>query len=126
MDVSVTCLYRNITTTVPAPQWYLDDERIGLDSLQLTEYNDTVWQMVYDYSALSPGEHVFHGKIWGAQAETDRVCCGPQPEVFLNLTVAAGKLSIPPDYSYAEPKIDLMQELRLALVYAYPILWLGT
>ena len=111
MDVSVTCLYRN-TTTVLAPKWYLDDVRIGLDSLQLTEYNDTVWQMVYDYSGISPGEHVFHGKIGGAQAETD--CCGPQPEVFLNLTVAAGKLSIPPDYSYAESKECYVSNARIA------------
>ena len=82
---------------MPAPKWYIDDERIGLDSLQLTEYNDTVWQMVYDYSALSPGEYVFHGEIDGAQGGTARICCGPQPEVFLNLTVAAGRLSTPPD-----------------------------
>ena len=92
----MTCLYRN-TSTVPAPQWYLDEERISLDSLHLTEHNDTVWQMVYDYSALSPGEYVFHGIIEGAQSSTTQICCGPLPEVFLNLTVAAGKLSTPPD-----------------------------
>ena len=92
----MTCLYRN-TSVVLAPQWYIDDERIGLDSLQLTRYNDTVWQMVYNYSALSPGEHVFHGTIKGAQSVTLKNCCGPQPDVLLNLTVAAGKLSIPPD-----------------------------
>ena len=93
-DVEVTCLYRN-TTNVLAPKWYLDDERIQARSLQLTEYNDTVWQMVYDYSALSPGEYVFHGNISGKAGNTVRQCCGPQPEVFLNLTVAAGKLSSP-------------------------------
>ena len=92
----MTCLYRN-TSTVLTPQWYLDEQRIQAPSLQLTEYNDTVWQMVYDYSALSPGEHVFNGTIEGAQSPILQDCCGPQPEVFLNLTVAAGKLSIPPD-----------------------------
>ena len=97
-DVEVTCLYRNISTgqaAVLAPKWYLDDERIQAPSLQLTEYNDTVWQMVYNYSALSPGEYVFYGNISGKAGNTVRKCCGPQPEVFLNLTVAAGKLSSP-------------------------------
>ena len=82
---------------MPTPQWYLDDERIQAPSLQLTEYNDTVWQMVYDYSALSPGEYVFHGEIRVAQSGILKACCGPQPDVFLNLTVAAGKPSTPPD-----------------------------
>ena len=96
----MTCLYRNNTITLPAPKWYIDDERISLDSLQLTRYNDTVWQMVYNYSALSPGEYVFHGIIEKLQSQILRVCCGPWPEVFLNLTVAAGKLSIFPDYMH--------------------------
>ena len=94
----MTCLYRNNTITLPAPKWYIDDERISLDSLQLTRYNDTVWQMVYNYSALSPGEYVFHGRIGVEISDILKACCGPLPEVFLNLTVAAGKLSIPPDY----------------------------
>ena len=92
----MTCLYRD-TTDVPPPKWYIDDEHIGLDSLHLTRCNDTVWQMVYNYSGISPGEHVFRGKIEKAPSQILRDCCGPQPEVFLNLTVAAGKLSIPPD-----------------------------
>ena len=89
----MTCLYRD-TTAVPPPKWYIDDEHIGLDSLQLTRCNDTVWQMVYNYSTLSPGEYVFHGKIELEQSKIIRDCCGPQPVVFLNLTVAAGKLSL--------------------------------
>ena len=77
--------------------WYLDKEHISLDSLQLTRYNDTVWQMVYNYSALSSGEYVFHGRIGVAPSVLVQACYGPQPDVFLNLTVAAGELSTPLD-----------------------------
>ena len=76
---------------VPVPQWHLDDERIFDGYMQLNKYNATVWQMVYNYSSLSPGEYVFRGEIKGAQSHTAQLCCGPQPEVILNLSVAAGK-----------------------------------
>ena len=84
----MTCLYRN-TSKVLAPKWYiyLDDECISLHSLQLTRYNDTVWQMVYDYSALCSREIVREHPTY-----TDQEGCGPQPDVFLNLAVA--KLSM--------------------------------
>ena len=121
----MTCLYRNISTgqaAVPAPKWYLDDQSIWNNSLQLTRYKDTVGKMVYDYSAISPGEHVFHGRIEGAQSGTLRVCCGPLPEVFLNLTVAAGKLLYLQIICRAESVLNmveyLMQELHLALTYS--------
>ena len=76
---------------VLVPQWHLDEERIFDGSLQLNKYNATVWQMVYDYSSLSPGEYIFRGEIKGAQSPIAQLCCGPQPEVILNLSVAAGK-----------------------------------
>ena len=89
-DANVTCLYRNATSKVwKLPQWYIDDEPISPHSI--AEYHDTVWRMVYDYSGLSPGKHVFHGKLEQAPGQLLQTCCGPLPEVFLTLTVEDGK-----------------------------------
>ena len=89
----MTCFYRNVTGLLLAePRWDLDGQPIVPTSV--SRYNDTVWQMKYNYSSLCPGKYVFHGK------ERDRPnldkCCGATPEVSVNLTVTAGKNSIHP------------------------------
>ena len=94
-DANVTCLYRNVTDTTSKlwqlPKWYIDNEPISPHSI--AEYHDTTWRMVYDYSGLSPGKHVFHGKLKQAPGPLLQTCCGPLPEVFLTLTVEDGKVS---------------------------------
>ena len=90
-DVSVTCFYQNDTGSLFAePRWYLDGQPIVPTSV--SRYNDTVWQMKYNYCSLCPGEYVFHGK----ERELPEIeeCCGSTPEVSINLTVTAGKNSI--------------------------------
>ena len=92
-DVSVTCFYQNNTYVIFAePQWDLDGQPIVPTSV--SRYNDTVWQMKYNYSSLCPGEYVFHGKE-REQSAIER-CCGATPEVSINLTVTAGKNSMHP------------------------------
>ena len=103
VDSALTCLYRNDTSSVwELPQWYIDDEPISPHSI--AEYNSTVWRMVYDYSGLSPGEHIFHGRIGGGPGVALRTCCGPPPEVFLNFTVEAGEISMHPRRMQAQLK----------------------
>ena len=103
VDSALTCLYLNDTSSVwELPQWYIDNEPISPHSI--AEYNSTVWRMVYDYSGLSPGEHVFHGKLEQAPGPLLQTCCGPLPEVFLNLTVEAGEISMHPRRMQAQLK----------------------
>ena len=87
---NVTCLYRNLTSEVwRLPQWHIGNVPISPDSIAV--YHGTAWRMVYDYSGLSPGKHVFHGKLEQAPGQLLQTCCGPLPEVFLTLTVEDGK-----------------------------------
>ena len=88
-DVAVTCHYRYIRDKVPPPMWELDGQKISPTSK--TECNDTVSKMVYDFSGLCPGEYVFHGI---SRAGPHEVCCGPAPEVSINLTLTASKISM--------------------------------
>ena len=90
----MTCLYRNVSGLVVAePRWYLDGQPIVPTSV--SGYNDTVWQMKYNYSSLCPGEYVFHGREREQPGSVGR-CCGVTPEVSINLTVTAGKNSMHP------------------------------
>ena len=87
----MTCFYRNVTGLIIAkPQWDLDGQPIVPTSV--SRYNDTVWQMKYNYSSLCPGEYVFHGKE--REYAVIETCCGATPEVSVNLTVTAGKNSM--------------------------------
>ena len=90
----MTCIYRNVTGWLVAePQWDLDGQPIVPTSV--SRYNDTVWQMKYNYSSLCPGEYVFHGKERKQPQRVER-CCGATPEVSINLTVTSGKNSMHP------------------------------
>ena len=89
----MTCLYQNVSDLLLAePQWDLDGQPIVPTSV--SRYNDTVWQMKYNYSSLCPGEFVFHGKE--REQPAIEKCCGATPEVLINLTVTCGKNSMHP------------------------------
>ena len=92
MNMAVMCHYRFIFGHVPPPTWCLDGQKINVTS-STHQCNETVSQVVYDYSGLRPGEHVFHGKYSEGNPVLEH-CCGSAPEVYINLTVAASKISM--------------------------------